>query len=55
MIPYKLVSVNKIPERAKILVGRVCTEVKDQFEIIHCGNAESELFSQASSHISARG
>lgn len=39
--PYKLVTVNSVPDRARKLVGRVVEEVKDQFTIIHAANAES--------------
>jgi hypothetical protein len=39
--PYKLVTVNTAPERAKRLVGRVVEDVKNEYTIIHAGNAES--------------
>lgn len=38
--PYKLVTVNNAPERAKRLVGRVVEDVKDQWTIIHAGNID---------------
>ncbi|KAK8213672.1 hypothetical protein IWZ01DRAFT_212144 [Phyllosticta capitalensis] len=38
--PYKLVTVNSAPERAKRLVGRVCNDVKERYLIVHVGNAE---------------
>ncbi|KAK7529147.1 uncharacterized protein J3D65DRAFT_643147 [Phyllosticta citribraziliensis] len=38
--PYKLVTVNSVPERAKRLVGRVCEDVKDRYLIEHAGNAD---------------
>ncbi|KAK5703203.1 hypothetical protein LTR97_004152 [Elasticomyces elasticus] len=38
---YKLVTVNNAPERAKRLVGRVIEDLKDQYSIVHAGNAES--------------
>ncbi|KAK8254317.1 hypothetical protein IWZ00DRAFT_529595 [Phyllosticta capitalensis] len=38
--PYKLVTVNSAPERAKRLVGRVCNDVKERCLIVHVGNAE---------------
>lgn len=40
--PYKLVTVNNAPERAKKLIGRVVEEVKDKYTIIHSGNADSK-------------
>jgi hypothetical protein len=39
--PYKLVTVNNAPERAKKLIGRVVEAVKDKYTIIHAGNADS--------------
>ncbi|PSK60216.1 hypothetical protein B9Z65_1114 [Elsinoe australis] len=39
--PYKLVTVNNAPERAKRLCGRVIEDVKDKYTIIHAGNADS--------------
>jgi len=39
--PFKLVTVNNAPERAKILIGRVVEQVKDKYTIIHAGNADS--------------
>ena len=42
--PYKLVSVNKSPERAKRLIGRLVQEVEDKYTIIHLANADSELY-----------
>ncbi|KAL3421727.1 hypothetical protein PVAG01_05883 [Phlyctema vagabunda] len=38
--PYKLVTVNKVPARAKILIGRVVEDVKDQYTINYVANAE---------------
>lgn len=40
--PFKLVTVNTAPERAKRLIGRVVEDVKDKYTIIHSGNADSE-------------
>lgn len=40
--PFKLVTVNTAPERAKRLIGRVVEDVKDTYTIIHAGNADSE-------------
>lgn len=39
--PFKLVTVNTAPERAKRLIGRVVEDVKDKYTIIHAGNADS--------------
>jgi len=39
--PYKLVTVNTAPERAKRLIGRVVEELKDQYTIEHVANCES--------------
>lgn len=38
--PYKLVTVNTAPERAKRLVGRVVEDIKDQYTVIHAANVE---------------
>lgn len=40
--PYRLVTVNTAPERAKRLVGRVVVELKDQYTIEHIANCESK-------------
>ncbi len=39
--PYKLVTVNTAPDRAKRLIGRVVENVKEKYTIIHSGNADS--------------
>ncbi|KAK3902766.1 hypothetical protein C8A05DRAFT_33518 [Staphylotrichum tortipilum] len=39
--PFRLVSVNTAPERAKRLIGRVVEDVKEQYTIIHAANAAS--------------
>ncbi|KIY00006.1 uncharacterized protein Z520_04643 [Fonsecaea multimorphosa CBS 102226] len=39
--PYRLVTVNTAPERAKRLIGRVTEELKDQYTIQHLANCES--------------
>jgi hypothetical protein len=41
--PFRLVTVNTAPERAKRLIGRVVEDVKDQYTIIHIANAASEF------------
>ncbi|EFQ30881.1 hypothetical protein CGRA01v4_12951 [Colletotrichum graminicola] len=38
--PYKLVTVNTAPERAKRLVGRVVEELKDRYTIEHVANCD---------------
>ncbi|KAK4462809.1 hypothetical protein QBC42DRAFT_224219 [Cladorrhinum samala] len=38
--PFRLVTVNTAPERAKRLIGRVVEDVKDKYTIIHAGNAD---------------
>lgn len=38
--PFKLVTVNTAPERAKRLVGRVVEAVKGSYTIIHAANVE---------------
>lgn len=40
--PYKLVTVNNAPDRAKRLVGRVLDDMKDNYAIDYVANAESE-------------
>jgi hypothetical protein len=39
--PFRLVTVNTAPERAKRLIGRLVEDVKDKYTIIHAGNAQS--------------
>lgn len=40
--PFKLVTVNTAPERAKRLIGRVVEDVKAEYTIIYAANAESK-------------
>lgn len=40
--PYKLVTVNTAPDRAKIIVGRICEEIKGQYLINYVANSTSE-------------
>lgn len=40
--PYKLVTVNTAPDRAKIIVGRICEEIKGQYLIDYVANSTSE-------------
>lgn len=39
--PFRLVTVNTAPERAKRLIGRLITELQDDYEIIHVDNCQS--------------
>ncbi|KAI5461275.1 hypothetical protein BGZ63DRAFT_454058 [Mariannaea sp. PMI_226] len=39
--PWKLLTVNTAPERAKRLIGRMIEGLKDQYDIEHLGNCES--------------
>lgn len=41
--PFRLVTVNTAPERAKRLIGRLITELQDDYEIIHVDNCSSTL------------
>jgi hypothetical protein len=38
--PFKLVTVNTAPERARKIIGRVVEAVKDKYTIIHAANVE---------------
>lgn len=40
--PFKLVTVNTAPERAKRIVGRLCEEIKDSYLIDYVANSTSE-------------
>lgn len=39
--PYRLVTVNNAPERAKRLIGRVTESLKDRYTIVHVANCDS--------------
>lgn len=39
--PYRLVTVNNAPERAKRLVGRVVEDLKEQYTIVYVANCDS--------------
>jgi hypothetical protein len=39
--PYKLCTVNTVPERAKRLIGQVVEDVKQEYTILYVENAES--------------
>lgn len=41
--PFRLVTVNTAPERAKRLIGRLITELQDDYEIIHVDNCSSKF------------
>jgi hypothetical protein len=41
--PFRLVTVNTAPERAKRLIGRMAEALKDRYTIIHIDNCESTL------------
>lgn len=43
--PFKLVTVNTAPDRARRLIGRVVEDVKEKYTIIHAGNADSTCHS----------
>ena len=50
--PYRLVTVNTVPERAKRLVGRVVEELKDRYTIQHLANCESKRLPTSGSALS---
>ncbi|KAL7419970.1 hypothetical protein Q5752_004933 [Cryptotrichosporon argae] len=39
--PINLVSVNTVPARAKVVIGKVIENVKDKYTIVHAGNTET--------------
>ncbi|CEL06146.1 hypothetical protein BJX68DRAFT_233797 [Aspergillus pseudodeflectus] len=39
--PFRLVTVNTAPERAKRLIGRMAEALKDRYTIIHIDNCET--------------
>ena len=41
--PYRLVTVNNAPDRAKRLVGRVVEDLKDVYTIDYVGNCTGSL------------
>jgi hypothetical protein len=41
--PWKLVTVNTAPERAKRLIGRMIDILKEQYTITHAANVEGTL------------
>lgn len=47
--PFRLVTVNTAPERAKRLIGRVAEALSDRYTIIHVDNCESE-YSRITNH-----
>lgn len=40
--PFKLVTVNTAPERARRLIGRLIEALKDEYDITHVDNCESK-------------
>jgi hypothetical protein len=38
---YQLLSVNTAPERAARMIAKLTADVRADFHIVHCGNAES--------------
>jgi hypothetical protein len=48
--PYKLVTVNTAPERAKVIIGRVVEAVEERYTIDYVANVES-MFVHESSHL----
>lgn len=40
--PFRLVTVNTAPDRAKRLIGRLVDALKDDYEIVHVDNCQSE-------------
>lgn len=40
--PFRLVTVNNAPERAKRLIGQVVEDLKDRYTIDYVGNCTSE-------------
>lgn len=40
--PFKLVTVNTAPERARKIIGRIVEAVRDKYMIIHAANVEGE-------------
>ncbi|KAL6860751.1 hypothetical protein ACO1O0_004785 [Amphichorda felina] len=40
--PFRLVTVNNVPERAKRLIGRMVEELKDRYTIDYVGNCTSK-------------
>jgi len=43
--PYKLCTVNTVPTRAKLLIGRLIEDVKEEWTIEYVENAERKLVS----------
>jgi len=41
--PFRLVTVNTAPERARRLIGRVIEDVKEQYTIVHVANIACEF------------
>ena len=41
--PFKLVTVNTSPERARKIIGRLVEAVKDKYTIVHAANCEGRF------------
>ena len=50
--PYKLVTVNTAPDRAKRLIGRVVEDVKAEYTIDYVANAERKSLPSLNSQMS---
>lgn len=44
--PFRLVTVNTAPERAKRLIGRMVERLQDEYEVIHVANCAGMIFTQ---------
>ncbi|KAK3688421.1 hypothetical protein B0T22DRAFT_439967 [Podospora appendiculata] len=49
--PYKLITVNTAPDRARRLIGRVVEDVKEQYTILHVANVATNMDISSSSAI----
>lgn len=52
--PFRLVTVNNAPERAKRLIGRVADQLKDRYEIIHVDNCACKFTTMPLGSIDSR-
>ncbi|KAH7226039.1 hypothetical protein B0J15DRAFT_411413 [Fusarium solani] len=48
--PFRLVTVNTAPERAKLLIGRMIEALEGEYEIIHLDNCIDEVVPKVSEH-----
>lgn len=49
--PWRLVTVNTAPERAKKLIGRMIEGLKAQYTIVHAANVEGMLVKLATGSV----